>query len=81
MKLFVLHGCPYCNHVLREIDVTKIPGLEVISVPSDHAERTALKEASGQTFVPTLIDGEKIIADDDDAIIGYLKLKEPVAVT
>lgn len=79
MKLFVLSTCPYCLHVLREIDVDSIPGLEVVQVPSNHAERTQVKEASGQTFVPTLVDGDTIIADDDDAIIRYLKQKEGAA--
>jgi glutathione S-transferase len=35
--------------------------------------RQELKKVSGQTGIPTLIDGDVIITDDDDAIISYLK--------
>jgi glutathione S-transferase len=35
-----------------------------------------LRAVSGQTFFPTLVDGDVVIADDDDAILEYLKRKE-----
>ena len=73
MRLFVLRSCPYCVRVLQAI--------EVIDVPGPHNMRSAVKEASGQTYVPTLVDGETVIADDDDRIILYLKQKEEALIS
>ena len=42
------------------------------SLPDGHAQRTVVREISGQTGVPVLVDG-KTVLDDDDVIIPYLE--------
>jgi len=39
-----------------------------------HAERDEVKQASGQTSIPVLVDGD-VVLDDDDDIIPYLDRK------
>ena len=71
MKLYQAEWCPYCARVrthMTELVLTYIN----INVPRNKAERTELLEVSGQTGIPTLVDGDLVIADDDDCIIQYL---------
>ena len=72
MKLYVLRTCPYCQHVLHYIQENGI-NIDIVEVPRDHGARTDLQQVSGQTYVPTLVDGDTLIADDDDRIIAYPK--------
>lgn len=46
---------------------------EIVNVPHEHQKRTKLKEIFGTTGVPSMTDGKVKIADDDDAIVDYLK--------
>ena len=77
MKLYHLPGCPFCEHVLARIDELNIAHeIELVPVPRAHEERTELSALTGEiTGVPTLVDGETIIPDDDDKIIAYLDEK------
>jgi glutathione S-transferase len=75
VKLYVLRTCPYCVRVLRWLEGRNLP-VQIVEVPSAHSARVELRAVSGQTFVPTLVDGDVVIADDDDAILEYLKRKE-----
>ena len=71
LKLYQAEWCPYCARVrskMTELGLTYIN----VNVPRDKADRTELLEVSGQTGIPTLVDGDVIIADDDDAIIEHL---------
>ena len=45
---------------------------EKINVSWSHPERKEVYEVSGQTTVPVLVDGDKILADEYE-IIDYLK--------
>ena len=78
IKIFQAEWCPYCKRVRDFIaeNLNDIP-LVFISVPHDRDNRTMLKKASGQVFVPTLIDDEAniTIPDDDEKIIEYLTEK------
>jgi glutathione S-transferase len=47
----------------------------IVNVPREHSLRTRLKELFGVTGIPSMIDGDVKIADDDDAIIAYLREK------
>ena len=72
MKLYQVEWCPYCARVrskMTELELTYIN----VNVPRNKAARTELTEVSGQPGVPTLVDGDVMIADDDDAIIEYLE--------
>ena len=75
MKLYVLRTCPYCVRVLRWLEGRNLP-VQIVDVPPGHSARVELRAVSGQTFVPTLVDGDVVIADDDDAILDYLQRKE-----
>jgi len=71
MKLYNLDGCGYCGmvrQVLKTLDIE----YEKIDVPWAHHMRTEVKEVSGQTFVPVMIDGDVTLSDEND-IIDYLK--------
>ncbi len=71
--LYELEGCPYCAKVKNKLAEL---GLEYESrmVPRSHAERTEVKEVSGQTGVPVLIDEEHGVEGmpESDDIVAYL---------
>lgn len=79
MKLYVLRSCPYCIRVLRWLEERDLP-VQIVDVPFAHSQRVDLRAVSGQTYVPTLVDGETVIADDDEAILEYLKEKDRLRV-
>jgi glutathione S-transferase len=73
LELYELPGCPYCAKVKTKLDEL---GLEYVSheVPRSHSERTEVKELSGQTGVPVLVDPAHDVegmAESDD-IVAYL---------
>lgn len=47
----------------------------LVNVPRDHAQRAICKDVFGVTDIPSMTDAEVKIADDDDAIIAYLRKK------
>ena len=74
LELYELPGCPYCAKVISKLDELD---LEYVSheVPRSHAARTEVKEISGQTGVPVLVDkahGVDGMAESDD-IVAYLE--------
>jgi glutathione S-transferase len=74
LTLYELEGCPYCAKVITKLDEL---GLEYdsIMVPSAHSERTEVKEVSGQTGVPVLVDEDHGIEGmpESDDIVEYLE--------
>jgi len=74
IELYELKGCPYCEKVKRKLDEL---GLEYEShyVPSAHSQRTKVKELSGQTQVPVIVDGEHGVdgMNESDDIVRYLE--------
>ena len=72
--VYELSGCPYCAKVINKLDEL---GLEYESreVPRSHNERTEVKEVSGQTGVPVLIDEEYGIdgMPESDDIVAHLQ--------
>jgi glutathione S-transferase len=74
LTLYELEGCPYCAKVISKLDEL---GLEYdsIMVPRSHAERTEVKEVSGQTGVPVLVDKEHGVEGmpESDDIVAYLE--------
>lgn len=78
ITIFRIKACPYCKRV--EDWVSKnIPNVNInwVIEPDLHELRKQTIAASGQSFVPTMKDEENgiVIADDDEAIIQYLKKK------
>jgi glutathione S-transferase len=71
--LYQAEWCPYCARVRSKLTELQLDYLNV-NVPRDHAERGIVKEVSGQTGIPVMVDGE-VVLDDDDKIIPYLDEK------
>ncbi|MBV0925746.1 glutathione S-transferase N-terminal domain-containing protein [Halomicroarcula limicola] len=74
LELYELEGCPYCAKVTSKLDEL---GLDYEShmVPRSHDERDEVKEISGQTGVPVLVDpdnGVDAMPESDD-IVEYLE--------
>jgi len=72
IKLYQAEWCPYC-HTVR----TKLTDLGInyitVNVPREQSMREDLFRVSGQRGIPTLVHGDVMIADDDDAINAYLE--------
>jgi glutathione S-transferase len=74
LVLYELEGCPYCAKVKDKLSEL---GLDYESrmVPRSHGERTEVREVSGQTGVPVLVDeahGVEGMPESDD-IVDYLE--------
>jgi glutaredoxin 3 len=72
--LYQAEWCPYCARV-RSVLTDLLLDYKIVNVPRDHAQRAALKQIFGTTGIPSMTDGENKIADDDDAIIAYVRRK------
>jgi glutathione S-transferase len=72
--LYQAEWCPYCANVRSKLTELLLD-YKNVNVPRSHSERTVVKEVSGQTGIPVMVDGDVIIADDDDAINEYLEKK------
>jgi glutaredoxin 3 len=74
LELYELPGCPFCVKVKRKLDEL---GLEYVTheVPRSHANRTAVKEISGQTGVPVLVDPDHGVDGMPESadIVAYLE--------
>lgn len=53
--LYELEGCPFCAKVRRKLDDLDLE-YDTRSVPRIRSQRTEVKEISGQTGVPVLVD-------------------------
>lgn len=74
VELYSLSGCPYCAKVERKLDELSVPFTRH-EVPSLRSQRSTVKEVSGQSGVPVLVDRENGIegmAESDD-IVDYLE--------
>ena len=58
-----LYRFPYSTNVERVALALAHKGLEVESVEVDPADRSPLRELSGQDLVPVLVDGDDVITD------------------
>jgi glutathione S-transferase len=74
LELYELPGCPYCAKVVSKLDELD---LDYVSheVPNSHGKRDEVKEISGQTGVPVLIDTEHDVdgMPESDDIVAYLE--------
>jgi glutathione S-transferase len=72
--LYELEGCPYCAKVTSKLDDLDLE-YESRTVPRSHGERTEVKEVSGQTGVPVLVDEEHGIEGmpESSDIVAYLE--------
>lgn len=72
--LYQAEWCPYCARVRAKL-TEMLLDYKCINVPHDHDERTVLKDVFGETGIPSMVDGDVKIADDDDNIIKHLERK------
>lgn len=74
MELYDLPGCPYCAKVKRKLDELDV-NYETHEVPPGHGDRDRVREVSGQSRVPVIVDeahGIQGMAESDD-IVRYLE--------
>ena len=72
--LYQAEWCPYCARVRAKM-TEMLLNYKIVNLPHAHSERTVVKELFGVTGIPSMIDGDVKIADDDDKIIEYLEKK------
>ncbi|QCC51096.1 glutathione S-transferase N-terminal domain-containing protein [Halapricum salinum] len=74
LELYELDGCPYCAKVTKKLDELGLD-YESHKVPRSHSERTEVKDISGQTGVPVLVDTEHGVdgMPESDDIVAYLE--------
>ncbi len=70
--LYQAEWCPYCARVRSKM-TDLLLAYKVVNVPRDRSLRTEVAEVSGQTGIPVMVDGDVVIADDDDKIVAYLE--------
>lgn len=74
ITLYELPGCPYCAKVIDKLNEL---GLEYdsVEVPRSHGDRTEVKDVSGQTGVPVIIDEEHGVdrMSESDDIVAFLE--------
>jgi glutathione S-transferase len=73
ITLYELPGCPYCAKVIDKLNELGIE-YDSVEVPRSHGERTEVKEVSGQTGVPVIIDEDHGVdgMPESDDIVEYL---------
>jgi len=69
--LYQAEWCGYCARVRAKL-TDLLLDYKVVNVPPSHAQRTVVREVSGQTGIPVMVDGD-VVLDDDDDIIPYLE--------
>lgn len=74
LTLYRLSGCPYCTKVERKLDDLDLE-YEPYDVPPFPFSRSEVKEVSGQTGVPVLVDPEHDFAGmpESEDIVAYLE--------
>ena len=70
-QLYQAEWCPFSHRVRAKLTELGVP-YEAINVPAEGEERTEVKELTGSTAIPVLVDGEEIISDSSE-IISYLE--------
>ncbi|MBP1725831.1 MAG: hypothetical protein H6Q51_1129 [Deltaproteobacteria bacterium] len=71
MRLYQREDCADSKPVrekLTELGITYI----TVNVAKQKEKRREVFEASGQYFIPVLVDGEVVIANDPPGIVRYL---------
>ena len=72
IKLYQAEWCPYSQTVWMKLTDLGIRYITV-NVPREKSVREDLFRVFGQRGIPTLVHGDVMIADDDEAIITYLE--------
>lgn len=71
--LYRLHGCPYCERIVRQLEEYDLE-YDSFFVPPPHSQRNVVKRLGGTRSVPLLIDEEKGVTMAESANIAeYLR--------
>ncbi len=69
--LYQAEWCPYCARVRAKL-TDLLLDYTCVNVGRSHADRGEVMAVSGQTSIPTMVDGD-VTLDDDDDILPYLE--------
>jgi glutathione S-transferase len=67
--------CPYCHTVRQTMTELRLT-FTAVNVAADPDERAEVAAVSGQTSVPVLQDGDRVLTDSDE-IVEYLRATYP----
>jgi glutathione S-transferase len=72
LELYQFEGCPFCSKVRQKLTDLQI---DFIARPIDpDGERERVKDVSGQTGVPVLVDPNRdVVMPESDEIVEYLE--------
>lgn len=71
LEVYQFEGCPYCSKVRSKM--TEL-GIDFIARQVDPDDRSRVKEVSGQTNVPVLVDpNTDTTMPESDDIVDYLE--------
>lgn len=62
MRLYHRWKCPWCAAARQAIENVGAE-VELVEVPYPREERTEVREISGQSKVPVLVDGDEVVVD------------------
>ncbi len=74
LELYQAEWCPYSHRVRQRL--TEL-GVDFVTrqVPADPRERTALREATGKSEIPTLVAEDGTVVSGDEEIIRFLEAR------
>jgi len=73
LELYQIEGCSYCQVVRETLDDLGLAYV-IRPVPAAYAQRDRVREISGQTLVPVLVDNERhVVINESRDIIAYLR--------
>ena len=70
IELYQAEWCPYSHRVRQRLTELGVDFL-VRQVDAEPDERGRLRKVSGQTSIPTLVDGDTVVTTPDE-IVAYL---------
>jgi glutaredoxin/uncharacterized protein (DUF302 family) len=73
IKLYQAEWCPFSHRVRAKLTELGV-GYEAVNVSAFSEKREELKDITGDSAIPVLVDGEKVISDSGEAI-SYLEGK------
>jgi glutaredoxin 3 len=73
IKLYQAEWCPFSHRIRAKLTKLGVD-YEAVNVSASAEKRTELKEITGNSTIPVLVDGEKVFSDSSE-ILSYLEEK------
>lgn len=73
IKLYQAEWCPFSHRIRAKLTELGV-GYDAVNVSASSENREELKDITGDSAIPVLVDGEKVISDSGEAI-SYLEGK------